>query len=734
LSSMSWAQLHARPPNHGAAQFGSAPRFQQFQSHNGNSHGHEPNRRQHAPPRFQQPSNRAPPRFKPPSNRPHNNPNQQPHSNQRRARTHMTRLKPQLGAGAGAGAGNGVALLSKKHRHSDIHFVILDSGALIGRQSFWNHFSPDTTYLMTPAINNEVRDKHSRQFLENFPFAIAVRKPEPSSSSFVAQFLAKNPTLRSLSKVDRQIIALAHSLEVEQHGTKHLMGGRGAGKAVSVVNGQSGRSGRGALKKSKTGRIHSQCAPMKDSGLRMAKMKKVIPFHLDAFLTLSLTQYGAKYGEPTHHDTLAMEAAMTEKADTVTVKDPFAETDARSSQNGADPNLSPISKAQRRRLRKRKAMANNKSASASPTKGGTAQMQMTAENSNLNELKLDDSAPTQTDAQSESNKSNIERMVEEDLTKTFDETASLLSEMSAHSQRQKLNAMQRNLTSKGKGLKGGNVDIAPQSAPSAGFGTLFTGASGSLFQSDASAEANKSRPTPSPRPISPLPESGQSTQSVQSKQNVKKKTVGDAWHGDWLTPDNFKKQSGSVNKKSKKVKLRDVREKKEKKESEKESVRENTTSSVAVITVDTAMQKAMISLGLRVLTTHSGSRQYGGGTAQGRNGRNEPTDYVFRCYGCFTMEHNTNRTHCRHCGGQTFQRVAIYEDEFGKQHYRYFYRDRFAHRYLDKHSLVPRGAQLVKYEAQQGVQGGAHGQSGGHRRKKQRRERRQQLGHGGGRW
>merc|ERR1712087_556230 len=186
-----------------------------------------------------------------------------------------------------------------------------------------------------------------------------------------------------------------------------------------------------------------------------------------------------------------------------------------------------------------------------------------------------------------------------------------------------------------------------------------------------------------------------------------------AWNGDWLTPDNFQKgkakDGGMKNPKAKKVKLRDAKDEGRK--------GENTTSSVAVITRDTAMQKAMMSLGLRVLTTAE-NRHYGD--------RNEPTDIQFRCYGCYTFEKNTNRTHCRHCGGQTFQRVQIYTDEWGKQHYRYSARDRFGHRYLDKHNLVPRGQQLVKYEHKPFGQG--------RQRKKGRAGRRQQLGNQGGRW
>ena len=105
----------------------------------------------------------------------------------------------------------------------------------------------------------------------------------------VAQFLNKNPTLRSLSKVDRQIIALAHTLELQHEGTKHVATNHK--KAASVHGGKaSDKSKRPQIKKSKTGRIHTQAQPIPDTGLRLARMKKVIPFHFDDFLTFTEQQ------------------------------------------------------------------------------------------------------------------------------------------------------------------------------------------------------------------------------------------------------------------------------------------------------------------------------------------------------------------------------------------------------------------------------------------------------------
>lgn len=77
-----------------------------------------------------------------------------------------------------------VGLTGSKKRHNDIGYVILDSGAFIGRQNFFNNFTSDTTYYMTSAVQNEIRDKGSRQFLERFPYHINIKDPEPESIQF----------------------------------------------------------------------------------------------------------------------------------------------------------------------------------------------------------------------------------------------------------------------------------------------------------------------------------------------------------------------------------------------------------------------------------------------------------------------------------------------------------------------------------------------------------------------
>merc|ERR1719410_1457634 len=218
-----------------------------------------------------------------------------------------------------------VQITNSKRKHKDVHYVILDSGAFIGRQSFFNNFNENVRYYMTPAVNNEIRDKQSRQFLDQFPYEIIVKKPDPQSVAFVSRFIQKNPSLRSLSKVDRGIVALAHNLEVEYHGTKHVeilipkkkKNKNKQGQDQQPQDGQKKdaqqqqnekkkeKQNEKKLKKSKTGRVHTQTKPLNDTGVRLAMLKKIIPFNFDDFMTLNQKQYGKKYGQPTPSDELA---------------------------------------------------------------------------------------------------------------------------------------------------------------------------------------------------------------------------------------------------------------------------------------------------------------------------------------------------------------------------------------------------------------------------------------------
>jgi len=747
-----------------------------------------------------------------------------------------------------------VGLTGNKKRHNDINYVILDSGAFIGRQNFFNNFTQDTVYYMTPAVQNEIRDKGSRQFLESFPYHINIKDPDPQSITFVNKFISKNPNLRSLSKVDKGVIALAHTLEQEYSG----QGGGGGGirpqgfnkrqqpqKAMTVMQGhgrnkheeKSKDSPRKTIKKSKTGRIHTDLKPLNDTGVRLAMLKKVVPFQFDDFMTLSQQKYGEKYGKPTSQDIQAMghqgspvrsplkarimneakekddDTKEMNKGTTTNENDAEKKTGDKQDESKENkykykPNIkamteapvqdiapssqSPLSKAQRRRRRKRAANA-AKQDKIAETSGLTEEnilkfQKIEEEESDedgdiMKELKLSELKQLKEDMQrqkeledeiksnAESVKSELDKMIEEDEAGLFNETAVLMNSLSEKSVKLKLTpnpdmpslsqsqslpttataetiafgtmfptatiadiatAGDTTLTSPRSPMEAFNSPLPPlaqnQTSDTMPYATPAAKPNNNINQNvspnplppninpNASVspqpviESNKSLPLP--QPIRPSPNNQQS-------QPSKKMTVNDAWDGGWLGPENYKPVPKNQNKKKSKVK--------------NVPNATNKDSSVAVITVDQTLQRAMVDMGLRVMST-SADRQYGNnnnnqGTNRRNNNRNaanggEPVDYQFRCYGCFHNEHDTTRTHCRWCGGQTFQRVAIYQDDNGKHHHRYYYRDRYAQKYMEKHSLVPRGAQLVKYNQTNGrnnVQGNNNQQQRKNQKKKNKK-------------
>ena len=67
----------------------------------------------------------------------------------------------------------------------------------------------------------------------------------------------------------------------------------------------------------------------------------------------------------------------------------------------------------------------------------------------------------------------------------------------------------------------------------------------------------------------------------------------------------------------------------------------------------------------------------------------------------YRFEHNTNRVYCKWCGEKGFQRVAVYHGDDGKLHYRFFAKDRYQYKYLEKKNLIPKGSQLVPFKTKQ---------------------------------
>eukprot|EP00191_Tetraselmis_sp_GSL018_P018521 CAMPEP_0177590086 /NCGR_PEP_ID=MMETSP0419_2-20121207/7189_1 /TAXON_ID=582737 /ORGANISM="Tetraselmis sp., Strain GSL018" /LENGTH=194 /DNA_ID=CAMNT_0019080563 /DNA_START=35 /DNA_END=616 /DNA_ORIENTATION=- len=71
-------------------------------------------------------------------------------------------------------------------------------------------------------VLGEIRDKKSREWLAGLPFKIDTIEPTEASVKAVTQFARLTGDLRSLSKVDILLLALAHDLELRVYGGGHL--------------------------------------------------------------------------------------------------------------------------------------------------------------------------------------------------------------------------------------------------------------------------------------------------------------------------------------------------------------------------------------------------------------------------------------------------------------------------------------------------------------------------------
>ena len=184
-------------------------------------------------------------------------------------------------------------------------------------------------------------------------------------------------------------------------------------------------------------------------------------------------------------------------------------------------------------------------------------------------VKRDKDKEAETRSNAESEKSEIEKMIEEDLTTTFHETASLISSLSEQLTKQfaQFNQMQHRLLNN---QFGGNPQPLPRMAQSqslpvtadnVAFGSLFAGQQGTVFGAKNDVGAIVSSPLP---PLSqnqasdPYAGAAAHTPTLptiqqQKSDPIKKITTRDALNGNLSTPDNF--SENDRNKKKKKPKL-----------------------------------------------------------------------------------------------------------------------------------------------------------------------------------
>ncbi|GBC05927.1 hypothetical protein RclHR1_06500009 [Rhizophagus clarus] len=100
-----------------------------------------------------------------------------------------------------------------------IRSLVVDSGPLIkgiNVRSF-----AEKIYTI-PEVISEIRDKHSREFLNQISFDLQIKVPSDEALKEVVNFSKKTGDFTSLSAVDLRVLALTYMLEVETNGTERL--------------------------------------------------------------------------------------------------------------------------------------------------------------------------------------------------------------------------------------------------------------------------------------------------------------------------------------------------------------------------------------------------------------------------------------------------------------------------------------------------------------------------------
>jgi len=100
-----------------------------------------------------------------------------------------------------------------------VSHLVVDSGPLIKGCKIERIGEKIVT---VPGVVSEIRDPATRQRLSVLPYDLEQRSPTEASMKFVTEFAKLTGDIRSLSRVDMQVIALTYQLEVELNGSDHL--------------------------------------------------------------------------------------------------------------------------------------------------------------------------------------------------------------------------------------------------------------------------------------------------------------------------------------------------------------------------------------------------------------------------------------------------------------------------------------------------------------------------------
>ncbi|RGB36542.1 Nin one binding Zn-ribbon like-domain-containing protein [Rhizophagus diaphanus] len=100
-----------------------------------------------------------------------------------------------------------------------IESLVIDSGPLI--KGINVRAFAEKIYTI-PEVISEIRDKHSRDFLNQISFNLQIKVPSNEALKEVVNFSKKTGDFANLSAVDLRVLALTYMLEVEANGTNRL--------------------------------------------------------------------------------------------------------------------------------------------------------------------------------------------------------------------------------------------------------------------------------------------------------------------------------------------------------------------------------------------------------------------------------------------------------------------------------------------------------------------------------
>ena len=82
---------------------------------------------------------------------------------------------------------------------SKAEYLVIDSGGFLKNAPF---FEIASNLVTLPEVIGEIKDKNTKQWIENMPFDIMYKQPTSEAVRFISEFARKTGDYASLSAVD----------------------------------------------------------------------------------------------------------------------------------------------------------------------------------------------------------------------------------------------------------------------------------------------------------------------------------------------------------------------------------------------------------------------------------------------------------------------------------------------------------------------------------------------------